>query len=200
MSIRIDIELTSARPDGTWTWRAAGAQKPKGVVDGGLLPAGSAVGAVLRAEAERELDGMTILSVATAKAKTEKTGLLEMLVSDKPFEAVTQQLARRERGERSDRDRGPRRDGDKRPSRERSERERRPDGDRRPGGDKRPGRDRPEGGRASRPRRNCPSAPRPSASSPAASTATRRWPRCRRLSGRWLSGCCRAVYRPCAQQ
>ena len=158
MSIRIDIELTSARPDGTWTWRAAGAQKPKGVVDGGLLPAGSAVGAVLRAEAERELDGMTILSVATAKAKTEKTGLLEMLVSDKPFEAVTQQLARRERGERSDRDRGPRRDGDKRPSRERSERERRPDGDRRPGGDKRPGRDRPEGDR--RPTRERPDGPR----------------------------------------
>jgi hypothetical protein len=158
MSIRIDIELTSARPDGTWTWRAAGAQKPKGVVDGGLLPAGSAVGAVLRAEAERELDGMTILSVATAKAKTEKTGLLEMLVSDKPFEAVTQQLARRERGERSDHDRGPRRDGDKRPSRERSERERRPDGDRRPGGDKRPGRDRPEGDR--RPTRERPDGPR----------------------------------------
>lgn len=158
MSIRIDIELTSARPDGTWTWRAAGAQKPKGVVDGGLLPAGSVVGAVLRAEAERELDGMTILSVATTKAKTEKAGLLELLVSDKPFEAVTQQLARRERGERSDRDRGPRRDGDRRPSRERSERERRPDGDRRPGGDKRPGRDRAEGDR--RPSRERPDGPR----------------------------------------
>ncbi|HNJ97438.1 MAG TPA: hypothetical protein PLV13_04900, partial [Ilumatobacteraceae bacterium] len=67
MSIRIEIELTSARPDGSWTWRAAGAQKPKGVLSGSLLPSGAAVGAVLRAEAERELDGMTILSVASPK-------------------------------------------------------------------------------------------------------------------------------------
>ncbi len=30
MSRRIDIELTSALPDGSWTWRAAGARKPNG--------------------------------------------------------------------------------------------------------------------------------------------------------------------------
>ena len=41
MSRRIDIELTSARPDGTWTWRAAGAQEPKGVLEGSILPGGS---------------------------------------------------------------------------------------------------------------------------------------------------------------
>ena len=41
MSRRIEIELTSARPDGTWTWRAAGAQRPKGVLDGSILPAGA---------------------------------------------------------------------------------------------------------------------------------------------------------------
>ena len=52
MSRRIEIELTSVRPDGTWTWRAAGAQKPKGVLDGALLPAGAAVGQVLKAEAD----------------------------------------------------------------------------------------------------------------------------------------------------
>ena len=52
MSRRIDIELTSTRADGTWTWRAAGAQKPKGVLDGALLPAGAAVGQVLKAEAD----------------------------------------------------------------------------------------------------------------------------------------------------
>ena len=97
MSIRIEIELTSARPDGTWTWRVAGAQKPKGVLDATLLPSGAAVGNVLRAEAERALDGMTILSVVAPKGKVEKGGLLELLASDKPFEAVTQQLARRER-------------------------------------------------------------------------------------------------------
>ena len=157
MSRRIEIELTSARPDGTWTWRAAGAQKPKGVLDGALLPAGAAVGLVLKAEAETELDGVTILSVATGRAKSEKSGLLELIASDKPFEAVTQQLARRERTDRGDRgdrrDRGPRRDGDNRdrgprsgkpgeggdrrdrgPRREGDNRERGP----RPGGDRRP--------------------------------------------------------------
>ena len=39
MPRRIDIELTSARPDGSWTWRVAGAKQPKGVLEGTLLPA-----------------------------------------------------------------------------------------------------------------------------------------------------------------
>ena len=150
MSIRIEIELTSARPDGSWTWRAAGAQKPKGVLSGSLLPSGAAVGAVLRAEAERELDGMTILSVTSPKGKSEKSGLLEMIASDKPFEAVTQQLARRERGDRGDRrdrgdrgDRGPRRDRPEGERGERRDRGPRPDGERgpRPDGERRPRRD-----------------------------------------------------------
>ena len=67
MSRRIDIELTNARPDGTWTWRAAGAQQPKGVVDGSLVPTGAAVGSVFRADAENELDGITILSLTPVK-------------------------------------------------------------------------------------------------------------------------------------
>ena len=61
MSRRIEIELTSARPDGTWTWRAAGAGSPRGVLDGSLLPAGAKIGSVLKADAEVELDGITIL-------------------------------------------------------------------------------------------------------------------------------------------
>ncbi|MGB8862416.1 MAG: hypothetical protein WCC60_24385, partial [Ilumatobacteraceae bacterium] len=93
MSRRIEIELTSARPDGTWTWRAAGAQKPKGVLDGALLPAGASIGMVLKADAETELDGTSILSVSQGKAKADKAGLLELIASDKPFEAVTQTLA-----------------------------------------------------------------------------------------------------------
>src|SRR5450432_69947 len=74
MSRRIEIELTSTRPDGTWTWRAAGARVPKGVLDGSLLPDGSKIGSVLKADAEVELDGMTILSVSTGKEKAEKSG------------------------------------------------------------------------------------------------------------------------------
>lgn len=132
MSRRIDIELTNARPDGTWTWRAAGAQQPKGVLDGSLVPAGSAVGTVFRADAEHDLDGITILSLTPVKGKSDKGNLIALLPSDKPFEAVTQQLARKERGDRGDRrdrgprtDRGPRQDrGDRGPRGERSGNER----------------------------------------------------------------------------
>src|SRR5438270_11056871 len=67
MSRRIEIELTSARPDGTWTWRAAGARQPKGVLDGGLLYEGAKAGDVLKAEAEFELEGIGITSVAAPK-------------------------------------------------------------------------------------------------------------------------------------
>ena len=131
MSRRIEIELTSARPDGTWTWRAAGAQKPKGVLDGTLLPSDAVVGSVFRAEAENDLDGLTILSVTSGKEKSSRGNVLELLPSDKPFEGVTQQLARRERGDRGDRrDRGPRGDRDRGPRRD-GDRERGPrrDGD-----------------------------------------------------------------------
>jgi hypothetical protein len=122
MPRRIEIELTSARPDGTWTWRAAGAKAPRGVLEGALLPDGAKIGSVLKADAEVELDGITILAVSTGKEKAEKAGLLDLIASDKPFEAVTQQLAKRDRNDRGDRgerrDRPPRRDG--------------PEGDRRP--------------------------------------------------------------------
>jgi hypothetical protein len=57
---RIEIELTSARPDGTWTWRAAAARQPKGVLDGALLFEGAKAGDVLKAEAEFELEGIVI--------------------------------------------------------------------------------------------------------------------------------------------
>lgn len=126
MSRRIEIELTSRREDGTWTWRAAGAREPRGLVDASMIPDGFAVGEVLRAEIESDLDGNRVLSVAAPKAKTERSGLLQILPSDKPFEPVTQQKARRERRER-DGDRRPRRGpkGERSEGRERSDRPRR---------------------------------------------------------------------------
>ena len=69
MSRRIDIELTSARPDGTWTWRAAGALKPRGVLDGTLLYQGAKTGDVVRADAEFEIEGITIAAVLPPKDK-----------------------------------------------------------------------------------------------------------------------------------
>lgn len=139
MSRRIEIELTSTRPDGTWTWRAAGAREPKGMLDSAVLPDASKVGDVLRADVEVELDGSRVLSVAPIKAKADKSGLLEILPSSRDFEPVTQQLAkhdRNDRGNRSDRgdrrDRPPRRPDGDRPPRSDADRAPRSDADRRP--------------------------------------------------------------------
>ena len=135
MSRRIDIELTSKRDDGTWTWRAAGAREPKGVVGNDLVPSGSNVRDTLRAEVETDLDGTRVLSIQLPKQKTARTGLLELLPSDKPFEPVVQTAAKRGKGRDGDRPRrertGPR--GDRRDGK-------RGDGDR--GGDGRKGGDR----------------------------------------------------------
>src|SRR4051794_2324512 len=148
MPRRIEIELTSARPDGTWTWRAAGAREPKGVLEGSLLPQGAKIGSVLKADTEVELDGITVLAVTTGKEKAEKAGLLDLLPSDKPFEGVTQQLARHERADRGDRRDRPRRDGgdgDRRPRRDSDRPPRRDGASTRPD---RPSGDRPSGERS----------------------------------------------------
>ncbi len=143
MSRRIEIELTSTRPDGMWTWRAAGAQQPKGLLDGSLLPSDAKAGMVLKADAEFELEGITILAVSATKQKAEKSGLLAFIPSEKPFEAVTQTLAKRERGDRGTRpDRGPRPDRGDRPDRG-PRRERPAGGTGAPGGPRSPGDRRP---------------------------------------------------------
>lgn len=108
MSRRLDIELTSKREDGSWTWRAAGAREPKGVVESHLVPAGSNVKDTLRAEVETDLDGTRVLSIQNQKQKQARTGLLEFIPNDKPFEPVTQ-TSSKSRGP-GDKKRGPRRD------------------------------------------------------------------------------------------
>ncbi len=116
MSRKIDIELTSVRGDGTWTWRVAGAKQPRGVLDGGLLPAGANVGDVLRAEAEFELEGTTITAVAQPPTKRPDPDRLQLLADSGPFEGVTTSLVPKNGGRaRRDRDdRGPRPDRDNR--------------------------------------------------------------------------------------
>src|SRR3954468_2999692 len=118
MPRRIELELTSERPDGTWTWRAAGAREPKGELDSSLLPGGSKVGDVLRAEADFHVDGITVLSVLPPKGTRVEPERLELLPSQREFTPVTSTLVgkgergggpRRDRGDRPDRpDRGPR--------------------------------------------------------------------------------------------
>jgi len=127
MSRRLDIELTSTRDDGTWTWRAAGAKVPKGVVVATLLPSQSKIGDVLKIEADFDIDGITVLSVVTQRDKSQKATLLQ-LIDDKPFVGVTEKLAKKSRddkprrgkqGPRTDRpDREPREPRADRPNRE----------------------------------------------------------------------------------
>ncbi|MBA2607431.1 MAG: hypothetical protein H0U92_00660, partial [Actinobacteria bacterium] len=74
----MEIELTSARADGSWTWRAAGARQPKGVVTAALLPAGAKVGDVLRAEVEQEIDGITVQQIIQSKSSSPLPDLLEV--------------------------------------------------------------------------------------------------------------------------
>lgn len=96
MATRIDIEVTSDRGDGTFTWRAAGAKQPKGVLAGSLLPAGASVGDVLRADAEFTVDGPEIISLTAPKApKADTIERIEVLGTQKPTEAVTTQLAKK---------------------------------------------------------------------------------------------------------
>ena len=63
----MDVELTSDRGDGTWTWRAAGAKQPKGVLDGDVLYEGARVGDVVRVEAAFDVEGISILSTTPPK-------------------------------------------------------------------------------------------------------------------------------------
>ncbi|MSO58784.1 MAG: hypothetical protein EXQ63_00470 [Ilumatobacteraceae bacterium] len=95
MSRRIEIELTSKRPDGTWTWRAAGAREPKGVVDSGIVPDGATVNETLRAEIETDLDGSRVLTMTSLKAKAARAGMLSLIPSDKKFEPVTSVLQKK---------------------------------------------------------------------------------------------------------
>jgi hypothetical protein len=144
MPRRIDIELTSARDDGTWTWRAAGAREPKGTVAAAVLPTASKVGDVLKVDAEFFVDGIEITAVVPtkdARKEPERLELLGQATADEPLVTTTLAPRREDRGPR--RGRGPRRDGDTRDrDRDRDRRPREPrerrDGDDR-GGERRGG-------------------------------------------------------------
>jgi hypothetical protein len=156
---RIEIELTSARPDGTWTWRAAGAREPKGVLDGKLLYEGAKAGDVLRAEADFELEGISVISVIPPKAESRpQPERIEIVGPGRPDgPGVTTQLVGRgerrggRRGDDDRRERGPGRPGDSR-GRTEGGRPRREGGPDRAGGD-RARADRTGGERDGRPRR-----------------------------------------------
>lgn len=106
MSRRIEIELTSSLSDGGWTWRAAGAKAPKGVVGVGVIPVEHKVGDVLKVEAEFDLDGITVTSVVQGRDKKSRGNTLELLPTRSDFEPVTQRLVKKGAGKRSPRKAG----------------------------------------------------------------------------------------------
>ena len=141
MPVRIEIELTSSSPDGSWTWRAAGAREPRGVLDGAILPSGSSVGDQLRVETEHDVEGIRVLAVVPPKEKSSRAGLLELLPTEDHFEPVVQHRAPGGRG-----------DGARRPRRDREGADRRP-GERAERGERRPPREGDRGERTERPPR-----------------------------------------------
>ena len=110
VSRRLEIELTSQRPDGTWTWRAAGARQPKGEVSDDLVPDTAAVGTVLKAEAGGGLDGLEIIAVSAPRVRAAPSDRLE-LIGGGEGPLVTTTLVRKSR--RHDRDRDRDRDHDR---------------------------------------------------------------------------------------
>jgi hypothetical protein len=132
---RLEVELTSARPDGIWTWRKAGARQPKGELDGSLLPPGTSVGDVVRVEAEALLDGLEITAVLPPKeAKAERFERIEITGTRRDDTPVTTTPAPRARRERTS----------SRPGRSEADRTRRPPRGERPARRPAPERPRPK--------------------------------------------------------
>ncbi|MGA3147344.1 MAG: hypothetical protein ABSF33_07700 [Acidimicrobiales bacterium] len=116
MAHRIEIELTSQTGESTWTWRAAGAKQPRGTVDAALVPEGSGVGAVLRAEVETTLDGTTVTALLAPKGKAaprpvERIEILGTPQRGPDVNVVLSSKSKRRRDEGSD----GQRDGTRRP-------------------------------------------------------------------------------------
>ena len=155
MPRRIELELTSERPDGTWTWRAAGAREPRGELEASILPSDVKVGDVLRAEADITIDGITVLSVLPPKGGRTEPERIEIIGPPREFTPVTSTLSGRGEG-REGRPRREGRDGADRPGRPD-----RPDRAPRPRREDRPRRPRPEGADRPRPERAAPPPPRP---------------------------------------
>lgn len=109
MSRRIDIELTSQRPDGSWTWRAAGAREPKGELAGDLIAFSANVGDELTVEAEFHMDGIEIIEAFESKKKRPMPETLEILGSGRDQPLVTTQLVPSRKSRDRDRPRGDRR-------------------------------------------------------------------------------------------
>ena len=93
MPRRLDVELTSVRADGSFTWKAAGALLPKGVVNPAVLGSEAKVGDTLRVEIETGVDGSTVLGVVALRVRRDAPVLLQLSASE--FQPVTETRAPR---------------------------------------------------------------------------------------------------------
>ena len=127
MARRIEIELTSKLDDGRFTWRAAGAREPRGTLVEALVPAGTKIGEILRAEIDSGLEGVDVLSIIPRKepSPVDLRGKQIEIIGPPRVEAGVQvTLAQKGRGRRHDgprddarQDRGPRGPRDAKPRR-----------------------------------------------------------------------------------
>ena len=116
MAHRIEVELTSQADESTWTWRAAGAKQPRGTVDASLVPEGTGVGSVMRAEVETTLDGTTVTALLAPKGKEIRTAqTIEVLGTPQRGPDVNVALAPKSKRRRDEGSDGPG-DGARRPS------------------------------------------------------------------------------------
>jgi len=115
MGHRIEVELTSQSDESTWTWRAAGAKLPRGTVDASLVPEGTSVGTVLRAEVETTLDGTTVTALLAPKGKSAPKPVDRIEVLGTPQKGPDVNVVLAGKGRRRRDDDGDR-DGSRRPS------------------------------------------------------------------------------------
>jgi hypothetical protein len=117
MGHRIEVELTSQSDETTWTWRAAGAKQPRGTVSAALVPSGTKVGSVLRAEVETTLDGTTVTALLVPKGKSVPKPVDRIEVIGTPQKGPDVNVVLAGKGKRRRDDYGDEgRDGSRRPS------------------------------------------------------------------------------------
>ena len=98
MSRRIEIELTSNKGDGTWTWRAAGAREPRGLISADMIPKGAGISSVFTAEVQSDMDGIAVLAVIETEDTRTAPETIEVIGTGKRSSGVNFKGGGRRRG------------------------------------------------------------------------------------------------------
>jgi hypothetical protein len=92
MANKLEIELTSVRPDGFFTWRAKGAKNPKGIVSAQMFNSAK-VGDTFKVEVEYLLDGVQITSVLSERERNPLGNDLELFLGKSSEKAQSKKIA-----------------------------------------------------------------------------------------------------------